>query len=377
VSLKILKKNELTRDVAVVMGTRPGIIKMAPLVTELERRGIGHFIVHTGQHYSANMDFDFFGELGLPEPAFRVGTTRNYSRHGDQTAEMLRGVEQCLLERKPAVVLVCGDANTNLAAGLAARKLGIVVGHVESGLRSNDWSMPEEHNRVILDHICELLFAPTDNSKRNLSEDNVRGEVFVTGNTIVDSTLRYVQVARENPDRIGGLGLETGKFLLLTCHREENVDHRDRLLNIIEGIRLISEDLDREVIFPVHPRTVKRIDEFGVGEKLESVRGLRVIDPVPYTANLALIDGALVVLTDSGGIQEEACILHTPCVTLRDNTERPETIEVGANVIAGNSPVDMLAATREMLMREASWPVPFGDGRAAERIIDAVVPFVS
>jgi len=196
--IKVLDKNELRDAVGIAMGTRPGIIKMAPLVKAFSRRNIDNFIIHTGQHYSESMDFGFFKALGLPAPAYRIDSTRNYSTHAEQTAEMLRGVERVLLATKPKSILVCGDANTNLAAGLAARKLGIIVGHVESGLRSNDWSMPEEHNRIILDHISELLFAPTKKAYENLVNDNVRGKIYLTGNTIVDSIFQNIEIAERD-----------------------------------------------------------------------------------------------------------------------------------------------------------------------------------
>ncbi len=371
-SIKILKKGELLKKVAIIMGTRPGIIKMAPLAREFKSRGIDNFIIHTGQHYSENMDLAFFNDLEISAPKYRVDSTRKYSTHGEQTSEMISGVEKVLLETRPKVVLVCGDANTNLAAGLAARKLGMVVGHVESGLRSHDWSMPEEHNRIILDHISELLFAPTQETCRNLVADNVRGSIYLTGNTIVDSTLRFSNIAEQRGGVLEEYGLERGKYALFTSHREENVDIKERLSSLVDAIGLLVERVGLKVLFPAHPRTRKRLEEFGLMEKVFGLGSVNVIEPVGYMSSLMLIKNASVVLTDSGGIQEEACILHTPCVTLRDNTERPETIDAGSNRLAGTNPEDIVASAVAMSGVDRKWEIPFGDGRAAMRIAGVV-----
>ena len=371
-SLKTLMVSELLKKVGIVMGTRPGIIKMAPLVKEFTSRGIENFIIHTGQHYSENMDLSFFIDLQLPTPPFRIQTTQNYKTHADQTAEMMSGVEKVLLQTKPLIVLVCGDANTNLAAGLAARKLGIIVGHVESGLRSHDWSMPEEHNRIILDHICELLFAPTKAACQNLINDNVRGQIHLTGNTIVDSTLENIKIAERKVNVFETLGVRKGKYVLFTCHREENVDAKDRLKSIMDGVRRFSEHISLSVIFPAHPRTAKRLKEFGLLNGVLSTDSFKMIKPMGYLEFLMLIRHAAIILTDSGGIQEESCILQTPCVTLRNNTERPETIAVGSNCVAGVHPDSIHAASMKMLSIERKWDIPFGDGFAAVRIADIV-----
>jgi UDP-N-acetylglucosamine 2-epimerase (non-hydrolysing) len=370
--MKRLSRRDLKDEVAIIMGTRPGIVKMAPLEKEFAKRGIPNFLLHTGQHYSSNMDGGFFSLLELPQPEHRVEATKNYTTHAEQTAEMLRGVEEVLLERKPKVVLVCGDANTNLAAGLAARKIGLIVGHVESGLRSNDWSMPEEHNRIILDHICELLFAPTVDTCRNLVMDNVKGEIHLTGNTIVDSTLQHLALARKNPGCVPDLGLKKDGFFLFTCHREENVDVESRLLGILEGVSMLADQTGLPVIYPVHPRTRKRLDQFGVQMSQLSEK-LRLLEPLGYFEALNLIADAAVVLTDSGGIQEESCVLNSPCITLRDNTERPETLAVGSNMLVGTVPQRICDGAVKMMNVRRGWEVPFGDGRAAARIADVVV----
>ena len=276
------------------------------------------------------------------------------------------------MKTNPEVVLVCGDANTNLAAALAARKLHIIVGHVESGLRSNDWRMPEEHNRVIMDHICELLFAPTPQAAENLRKDNVRGKIVVTGNTIVDGVEQNIKIAKKKSNILTELRLREKDYFLLTTHREENVDDAKILSDIIDSAYAVTCAFSKEIIFPIHPRTKKRIKEFGLTDKLYYTKGIRVIEPIGYLDFLVLLEQSSLVLTDSGGIQEEACILKIPCVTLRENTERPETVAVGANRIAGTKPEKVVSTVKEMINVKPDWDNPFGDGKAAKRIIDEV-----
>lgn len=367
--LKILRQQDLTDRIAVVVGTRPGIIKMAPIIRELRSRGDDYLVIHTGQHYSHQMDRALFLDLELPYPTHHLKTPRHCRFHGEQTAEMLKGVEQILLDARPKVVLVCGDANTNLAAGLAARKLRIVVGHVEAGLRSYDWSMPEEHNRVILDHISELLFAPTPRAARCLYDDGVRGKVYVTGNTIVDAVRQNVEIARRKSRVLGQLQLQPQGYVLCTIHREENVDVEERLESLLRGVESASRELGAPTVFPVHPRTKQHLEK--MRRPLDASDILRPIDPLGYLDFLALLADARLVLTDSGGVQEESCVLRVPCVTLRDNTERPETLEVGANLLAGVRPRRIVAAAKTMLSRSRHWSNPFGDGTAAHRIVQA------
>jgi UDP-N-acetylglucosamine 2-epimerase (non-hydrolysing) len=286
---------------------------------------------------------------------------------------MLTGIEEILLEEKPGIILVCGDANTNLAGGLAARKLDIMVGHVESGLRSEDWQMPEEHNRVILDHISELLFAPTKECVANLERESVRGEIHLTGNTIVDALIEGIKIAKQKSRILEDLRLEKEKYILLTSHREENVDNPKRLRGILEGIKLVLAELNMPIIFPIHPRTERRIRELGLVKYLDdaSKMGLQVIEPVGYLDFLVLLYAACGVLTDSGGIQEEACILNKSTITLRNNTERPETIKAGTNVLAGTEPSAILKKTKYILSKgKISCDNPFGDGNAAKRIVE-------
>jgi len=350
--------------VSIILGTRPEIIKMAPVIRECERRGLDYFVLHTGQHYSYEMDKIFFEQLELlpPELNLNVGS----GEHGEQTGRILEGVERVLLSERPDVVLVQGDTNTVLAGALAAAKLHIRVGHVEAGLRSYDRSMPEEINRVVADHVSDLLFAPTETARRNLLSEGIPQEkIHVTGNTIVDSVQQSLEIAERKADALADLGLKSREYVLATAHRAENVDDRRRLEEILKGLSLVGAELEMPVVFPVHPRTRKMLEIFRI-----SPDGVRAIEPLGFLEFLQLEAHAALVLTDSGGVQEEACILKVPCVTLRDNTERPETLDVGANVLAGADAERILQMALHMCSRGRCWSNPFGDGRAGNRIVD-------
>ena len=353
--------------IAIILGTRPEIIKMSPIIRECERQGIDHYILHTGQHYSFEMDRVFFDELELP--AARYNLDVGSGTHGQQTATMLAGIEQILLDDTPDVVLVQGDTNTVLAGALAASKLHIKVGHVEAGLRSFDRMMPEETNRVIADHISDYLFVPTETSRRYLLDEGIPDErIFVTGNTIVDAVYQNLEIAKEKADVLGRLGLFDGGYFLATAHRAENVDDPVRLGGILEGFRLVHEEFGMPVVFPAHPRTVKMITEFG----FDVPSGTQIIEPLGYLEFLQLEGGAKLVLSDSGGLQEEACILGVGCVTLRDNTERPETVDVGANVLVGCDSNEIVDGVRGMIEVSGDWVNPYGDGDAGKRILEII-----
>ena len=336
---------------------------MSPVIRECERRGLDYFILHTGQHYSYEMDRIFFEELELPEAKYNLDV--GSGTHAEQTGKIMIGVEKVLMKEKTDVVLVQGDTNTVMAGALAAVKLHIKVGHVEAGLRSYDRRMPEEINRVVADHVSDYLFAPTENAKKNLLSEGVdEKKIFVTGNTIVDAVFQNLEIAKRKADALRELGLKSKEYFLVTAHRQENVDVKDRLKGILRGLELISEEFAVPVIFPIHPRTKKRIREFGL-----KTNGIELISPLGFLEFLQLEANAKLVLTDSGGVQEETCILGVPCVTLRDNTERPETLEVGSNTLAGTKPEKILEGVRIMLNRENNWGNPFGDGRAGRRIV--------
>lgn len=368
--LKIL--TDFEDKVGVVIGTRSGIVMFSPIVRELQARGLPFFVVHTGQHYSYNMDQQLFEDLELPVPDYKFASVADAGLHGAQTAEMLRLCEDAFLEERPRVVLVGGDSNTNLAGGLAARKLHIQVGHVEAGERSYDWRMPEEHNRVLLDHISEYLFATNEKAVENLQADSVRGRVVITGNPIVDATMQNLAITAQRSEVLEELGLTAGEYFLMTVHREENVDSEEALRFILEGVRLVHQAYREPIVFAAHPRTLRRLDEFGLRPFVESIDGLIVIEAQGYLRFLCLAANAALILTDSGGVQQEACILRIPCVTLRNTTEWTETIERGANSLAGASPDAILDRVHVMRQADRLWDNPFGDGKASARIVDVV-----
>lgn len=352
--------------IAVILGTRPEIIKMSPIIRECEKRGLDYLTLHTGQHYSYEMDRIFFEELELPSPEYNLEV--GSGSHAQQTGRIMAGVEEVLEEEMPDVVLVQGDTNTVLAGALAASKMHIKVGHVEAGLRSFDRRMPEEINRVVADHISDYLFAPTKTARENLLAEGIPEEkISVTGNTIVDSVYQNLEISKRKVNPLRDLGLKEKGYFLATTHRAENVDDRVRLEEILKGFSLISEESSLPVIFPVHPRTRKRIEEFGL-----DLHGVRAIDPVGFLEFLQLEAGARLALTDSGGVQEETCILGVPCVTLRENTERPETIEVGSNILAGAVSECILLSTSKILGMIHKWSNPFGDGGSSASIINSL-----
>jgi UDP-N-acetylglucosamine 2-epimerase (non-hydrolysing) len=352
--------------ISIILGTRPEIIKMAPVIRELEKRNRDYFILHTGQHYSYNLDRVFFERLRLPSANYNLEVGSRSS--GEQIARILTGSEKVLVEEKPDVVLVEGDTNSVLAGALAAVTLHIKLGHVEAGLRSYDRSMPEEINRILADHCADFLFAPTEKAKAILLGEGLPdARIFVTGNTIVDAVHQNLQIAREKENIVRKLGLKPRQYFLVTLHRPGNVDHPARFGSIIDGLNKIGAELGSPVVYPIHPRSRKMMTEFNLEPK-----NIKLIEPVDFLEFLQLESNARLVLTDSGGVQEESCILGVPCVTLRDNTERPETIEVGANILAGASPDKILECSREMLRRKNSWENPFGDGKAAVKIIDLI-----
>ncbi len=367
---KVIRKDELVDEIAVVVGTRPGIVMFAPIIHELRKGNVPHFCIHTGQHYSPNMDYEFFKDLNLPVPEFRVSGVSERKTHGGQTAAMLEGIENVLMNKKPRLVLVGGDANTNLAGALAARKLRMLVGHVEAGERSFDWRMPEEHNRRIIDHISDLLFATGENGKEHLLKECVQGRIFVTGNTIVDASLQHFEIARAKSDALERFGLSPSSYGVMTTHREENVDFEPSLRGSLEGVSMAAEALKLPVLLLVHPRTQKRLREFGLEAWAQKLPGIKIHDAVGYLDFLSLVASSALVFTDSGGVQQEACIHHVPAVTLRENTEWVETLEHGANRLAGTDRESIVKAAKEAYVAERSWPVPFGNGDAAARIVE-------
>jgi UDP-N-acetylglucosamine 2-epimerase (non-hydrolysing) len=340
---------------------------MSPVIKELEKRQVEFFILHTGQHYSYELDKIFFEQLNLPKAKYNLEVGSN--SHGKQTAAILIGIERILEEEKPDIILVQGDTNSVLAGALAAAKLRIKIGHIEAGLRSYDRNMPEETNRVLTDHCSDYLFAPTPRAKQILLGEGIsEGSIFITGNTIVDAINQNMEIAKQESHVLKALGTKSGKYILATIHRQENVDDKTRFASILKALNEVQESFDLPVLFPVHPHSRARINEFG----LEAGK-IRLINPVDYLGFIELEKNARLILTDSGGVQEEACILGVPCVTLRDNTERPETVEVGANILAGTSADEILRCVRDMSGRTGRWKSPFGDGKAAENIVGIIM----
>lgn len=352
---------------AIIIGTRPEIIKMSPIIRECDNLGLDYFILHTGQHYSFEMDKIFFSQLELPIPRYNLDV--GSGNHGEQTGKMLTGIEKILMTENPDVILVQGDTNTVVAGTLAATKLGIKVGHVEAGLRSCDRNMPEEINRILSDHISDFLFAPTEGAMNILLNEGISEKsIFLTYNTITDAVYQNKDIASGKSDIINKLNLKPREYFLVTAHRQENVDSESRLKGIIKGLRLVSDTFSIPILFPIHPRTLKKLNEFG----LNLPEGVQAIDPVGFLDFLQLETNAKLIITDSGGLQEESCILKVPCVTLRDNTERPETLEVGSNMLVSTNPTRILEGVIAMLNKENNWANPFGDGKSGEKIIEII-----
>jgi len=345
-----------------VVGARPNFMKAAPVLHALqERTGVRQTLVHTGQHYDKNLSDVFFSQLEIPPPDFNLGV--GSGTHARQTADIMAGFEPVLLERNPDMVLVYGDVNSTVAAALVCAKLLVPVAHVEAGLRSFDRTMPEEVNRIVTDRLADVLFTPSEDGDVNLLREGVSQEkIHRVGNVMIDSLVRLLPAAARCPTN----GLPE-RFALVTLHRPSNVDDPESLKNILESLLSVNEQLD--IIFPVHPRTRARIEQFGI-----NVDKLHLLEPVPYIEFLALQRRAKVVITDSGGIQEETTYLQVPCLTVRSNTERPVTITMGTNTLVGQDSRKLaseLSAILEGRAKQGSVP-PLWDGRTGERIADVL-----
>lgn len=361
-------------SIAIVLGTRPEIIKMASIIRECEKRKIPYFVLHTGQHYSKELDENIFFDLELPAPRYnlKIGS----GKPGEQIGKMIIEIEKILIEEKPEIVLVQGDTNSVLAGAIAASKNSIKVGHVEAGLRSFDRTMPEEQNRIIADHISDVLFPPTNNSRATLFKEGLEGSrIHVVGNTIVDAVMQNIELAEKKSKILSKLSIQPKKYILATTHRAENVDNPEKLQNILAGLSKISLETGCPIIFPIHPRTTNKIAQF----KISVDPSLNLIPPAGFLEFLQLEKNALLILTDSGGVQEEACILGVPCVTLRENTERPETVDLGVNIVAGTNVNKMLDSARTMLSKKFNQKNlnPYGDGLSGQRIVDICQNFIT
>jgi UDP-N-acetylglucosamine 2-epimerase (non-hydrolysing) len=353
-------------SVAVILGTRPEIIKMAPVIHELQNRRIPFTIIHTGQHYDALLSEIFFQELRLPRPDRFLGV--GSGTQAEQTARAMIAIEHELLELEPSVVLVEGDTNTVLAGALAASKAGFLVGHVEAGLRSHDYRMPEEYNRRLTDHVSAYLFAPTETAAENLRKESVHGKIFVTGNTVIDACNLYVPIAMNESKILSSLKFD--RFCLVTAHRAENVDDRVVLENFVE----IFTRSPVPVVYPVHPRTRKLLAEFGLLEKLERSENVQLLGPVGYFDFLMLEKSCEFIMTDSGGIQEEATApsINKKVFVLRISTERPEAVASGHAVVVGTEAEHVLSEISKYVLEGCPPPPmgsPYGNGDASKQIL--------
>ncbi len=363
-----------------VVGARPNFMKMAPIIEAMNQypEQIEHLLVHTGQHYDEKMSKSFFVDLGMPKPDIdlEVGS----GSHAEQTGRIMVEFEKVCLEQKPDLVIVVGDVNSTMACTITAKKLNISVAHVEAGLRSRDMEMPEEINRLCTDVLCDYLFTTDVMADENLKSEGVaEDKIYFVGNVMIDTLLKHrerVLAGDGKDDPLPRLGLKAQGYATLTLHRPSNVDDKEVLHGILEALQEISADVP--IIFPIHPRTRKMIDQFGFSHYLNTgaeVKGIWTTEPLGYLEFLQLNMNAKLVLTDSGGLQEESTVLGVPCITMRHNTERPITCEVGTNILVGNDPQAILNAARPIIAgRELKGAIPEKwDGKAAERIVEVLL----
>ncbi|MBT3515728.1 MAG: UDP-N-acetylglucosamine 2-epimerase (non-hydrolyzing) [Nitrospina sp.] len=352
-----------------IVGTRPNFIKIAPIIEHMNKSTrISHSLIHTGQHYDENLNQIFFDQLSIPSPELNLEVKSE--SNVQQISQILQRFEPILLQEKPDAVLVVGDVNSTLACSMAATFHDIKVIHVEAGLRSFDMSMPEEINRMLTDKISDLLFVTEKSGIKNLSEEGIAPEkIHFVGNVMVDTLLKHKKLACDSSEILDKLKLEPGKFILTTLHRPSNVDQKSNLKSILESLAMLSKELP--VVFPIHPRTEKKIKEFNFNPLINN---LTLIPPTPYLDMIQLMASSKLVLTDSGGIQEETTILKIPCFTLRENTERPVTIEKGSNILVGTDQNKILNTIRASLSGEGkkSSSPELWDGLAAQRIVEVL-----
>ena len=347
--------------VAIVLGTRPEIIKLAPIIRKIGSKNCS--VIFSGQHYDNQMGLGFMRELGLPKPNYSLTITK--SNPPLQISEIIAKLSKILLKEEPDTVMIQGDTNTVLAAGICSLKSNIPISHVESGLRSNDWRMPEEHNRITVDHISELLFTPTQNTKSNLISEKVHGQIFVTGNTVIDAINIYSKISKNKSQLI----IPSSDFILLTLHRAENVDNKKILSSIIKGIINSNEN----IIFPIHPRTKKRLHEFNLYKKLSQNKNIQIINSVGYFEILELMKNCSFIVTDSGGIQEEATspVIRKKVLVVRKTTDRPEAVENKMAQVIGFDEKNISKLIKKTVKNPkiSSHKTPYGKGDASEKIL--------
>ncbi|MGN0176295.1 MAG: non-hydrolyzing UDP-N-acetylglucosamine 2-epimerase [Methanobrevibacter sp.] len=364
--------------IATILGTRPEIIKMAPIIDEISRRDIDQIVLHTGQHYDEEMSDAFFKDLDIRTPDYNIHV--GSGTHGKQTGLMMKGIEEILLEEKPDIVLVQGDTNAVLAAAMVASKLHIAIGHVEAGLRSFDMTMPEEVNRRVADVCSAMYFIPTIDSAINLlAEGYSRKNLIITGNTVVDACFRHLDIAKKRgieEESLKKLNIDKmDNILTFTMHRAENVDVKERVMGIIEALKELD---DMNIVFPIHPRTKNMLEKFDLFDELNNLSHVHIIKPLGYLDFLQLTSASTLILTDSGGLQEEAITLNVPALTLRYNTERPETVTAGGNILVGSDKEAIVNNARKIIddakfadkMKNAI--NPYGQGDSAKLTVDAI-----
>lgn len=361
-----------------IIGTRPEIIKMAPIIAEIDERKINQVVLHTGQHYDKEMSDNFFRDLEIRAPDYNIHV--GSGSHGKQTGHMMEGIEEILIRENPDIVLVQGDTNAVLAGALVAAKLHIAVGHVEAGLRSFDLTMPEEVNRRAADICSSMYFIPTEESAINLlAEGFSRKNLIITGNTVVDACFRHLKIAEKkgfSEKSLKDLNIDNMENILtLTMHRAENVDVKSRVENIIDALKELN---NMDIIFPIHPRTKNTLENFGLFDELNDLDHVHIIKPIGYLDFLLLTSKSTLILTDSGGLQKEAITLNVPALTLRYNTERPETVTAGGNILVGSNKDAILDNARKILNDKAfaekmkNAPNPYGQGDAAKKTVDSI-----
>mgnify|MGYP000318429297 CR=1 FL=1 len=364
--------------IASVVGARPQFVKLAPIIRAAAGRdGVAHRVIHTGQHYDQNMSASFFEQLEMPAPDLDLGV--GSGSHAAQTAAMLARLEEDFLDYRPDAVLVYGDTNSTLAATLAASKIHVPVAHVEAGLRSYNRKMPEEINRLVADHCGDRLYAPTPVAMRNLAAENLSGRAVFSGDVMYDAVLHNIELARRSSNVLEALSLSSGGFGLVTVHRPVNTDP-EPLQSLLGQLQRVARD-QLPLVFPVHPRTRAVIEQIGFRPE----GGLQLVEPQPYLDNIRLIEAAAVVITDSGGMQKEAAFLETPCLTMRNETEWVETVEIGVNRLVGDAATGLADSIAEMLQARGIFDEAtrrqlrecYGEGNAAGFIVDDCLAWVS